>query len=69
MPRGDQAVTTVVALAAQHDDAPALGQFAQNEAGHGAAGMLHQFQRRDAEAVGGDPVGCSHLGSGQYLHL
>ena len=57
MPRGYQAVTAVVALAAQHDDAPALGQFTQNEAGHGAAGMLHQFERRDPEAVGGDPVG------------
>ncbi len=68
MPRGDQAVTAVVALAAQHHDAPALGQFTQNEAGHGAAGMLHQFERRDAEAVGGHPIGDSHLVSGQYLH-
>ena len=66
--RGYQAITAVVAFAAQHDDAPALGQFAQNEAGHGAAGVLHQFKGRDAEAVGGNPVGGCHLVSGQYLH-
>ena len=57
MTRGYQAVTAVVAFAAQHHDAPALGQFTQDEAGHGAPGMLHQFERRDPEAVGGDPIG------------
>ena len=42
---GDQAVTAVVAFAAQHYDVPAMGQFAQNKASHGPPGMLHQFER------------------------
>ena len=69
VPRRHQAVAAVVALAAQHHDAPALGQFTQNEAGRGAAGVLHQFQGGDPEAVRGDPIGDPHLVSGQYLHL
>ena len=68
MTRGYQAITAVVAFAAQHDNAPALRQFTQNEAGQCAAGMLHQFKGRDAEAVGGNPIGGRHLVSGQYLH-
>ena len=64
-----QAVTAVVPFAAEHHDVPAVGQFAQDEASHGAPGMLHQFERRDPEAFGGDPIGCAHLVSGQYLHL
>jgi hypothetical protein len=46
-----------------------VGQFTQDEASHGAAGMLHQFERRDPEAFRSDPIGRAHLVSGQYLHL
>jgi hypothetical protein len=63
--RRDQAVTAVIAFAAQDYDAPAQGEFPQNEAGRGAPGVLHQFQRRDPEAVGTDPIGHTHLGGGQ----
>jgi hypothetical protein len=68
MPRRHQAVTADVAFAAQHRNAPALGQFTQNKAGNGVPGMLHQLQRRDPEAVRSDPVGDPHLVSSQYLH-
>ena len=61
MARSYQAIPTVVSLAAQHHDAPALGQLAQNKPAYGAPGMLHQFQRRNAEALGRDPIGCPHL--------
>ncbi len=40
----------------------------QNEAGRGAPGVLHQFQRGNPEAVRGDPIGDPHLVSGQDLH-
>ena len=67
--RGYQAVTAVISFAAEHHDVPAVRQFAQDKASHGASGVLHQFERRDPEAFGGDPIGCAHLISGQYLHL
>ena len=69
MARRDQAVTAVVPFATEHYDVPAVGQFAQDEASHGAPRVLHQFDRRDPEAFGGDPIGCAHLVSGEYLHL
>jgi hypothetical protein len=64
VPRRHQAVAAVVASAAEHHDPPALGQFTQNEAGRGAPGVLHQFQRRDPEAIGRDLVGDPHFVSG-----
>src|ERR1700722_6427684 len=68
MPRSHHSVASIVALAAQHHDAPALGQLTQDETRNGVPGALHQFHRGDPETLAGDPIGTSHLVSGQYLH-
>src|SRR5437762_12427019 len=66
--RRDKAVTTVVAFATDDADAPRFRILFKAELRHRGAGILHQGERRDAVALGGDPIDLAHLGGGDDFH-
>ena len=66
--RGDKAIAAIVPLAA--DDADAFGAevASQDEIGDRRPGVLHQRERRDAEALAGGAVDLAHFGGSDDLH-
>jgi len=60
-PRHDEAVSPVVALAAQHGEAPGPRETVLDQAGHLGSGVLHQQGPWQAHFLDGAPIGVLHL--------
>ncbi len=65
---GDKAVSAVVAFSANNRDSRRLGKALARHTGDRRAGIFHQRQRMNAEALGGKPVDFPHLRRGCNFH-
>ena len=66
MPRGNEAITAIIAGTAKDDDALLVGEALGDLVGHGATRVLHERRAGDA-ARDGKRVGTGHLVGGQKL--
>src|SRR5207342_2675481 len=69
-PRDDESVAAVVAAAAEHGDFELadLGKHGLDRGDDLAAGVLHQYDRWDADVLDGPPIGVPHLRAVQNPH-
>src|SRR5208283_93950 len=66
--RDYKAVPAVVAFAANYGNAIRSRKVLQDELGDGRAGVFHQGERVDPEALGSGAIDLAHLGCGGDLH-
>ncbi len=64
---GDEAVSAVVAPAAEDGDARGVGVLAEAEGGDGGSGAFHEVREWGAR-LDGASVGRGHLGRAEDLH-
>src|SRR5579859_7828630 len=69
MTRGYDAVTTIVALAAENGDAFSVRIFAPRMTRHCCAGVLHEREQVDAVFFGGRRIHRAHFFRGEDAHV
>ncbi len=66
--RRHKAIAAVIPLAAENHDAPGRSMMREHIIRHGRARILHQRERRHAEALAGGAINGSHLFCGNDFH-
>ena len=64
----DKSVAAVISLSANYSDRFSRGILRQDKRRHGRARVLHEGQRRNAEALAGGAVDLAHFGSCDDFH-